>query len=86
MRFTYDDEVDALYVYLREGRATSSSLEVDAGRVLDLDDRGAPVGVEILGASRGVRLTDLIEPWCLQDLRVNLQILERTQFRPSEHA
>lgn len=86
MRFTYDDEADAVYVYVREGVDVASSDVLEDGRTVDLDDRGRLIGVEILDAShRGVLLTDLAERFHLEDLRGNLGNLE-ARFRPVERA
>ena len=86
MRFTYDDEVDALYIYVREDGVVESSLEIDAGRVVDLDEHSRAIGIEILDASLGIRLTDLIDRFQLGHLRANLGVLESTPFHPMEHA
>jgi uncharacterized protein YuzE len=88
MRYTYDDEADALYVHLREENHASvaRSVVVDEGRVMDLDRQGDPVGIEILGASGGVHLSDLVDRFRLQDWTVHLRQLEATQFRPAVSA
>ena len=51
MRYTYDVEADAIYIYLREGVKVARSQIVDKDRVVDFGPDGRPVGVEILGAS-----------------------------------
>ncbi len=86
MRFTYDDRADALYIYVREETAVSSSIEIDPGRVVDLDETERAVGIEVLGASRGVRLVDLIERFHLEEHEPSLRALEGTPFRPNEFA
>jgi len=53
MKSRYDAEADALYVQLAEARVVGSE-EVRPGIVLDLDDAGRVVGIEILDASRHV--------------------------------
>jgi len=53
MRLSIDAEAQALYLKLREGKV-SSSKEVWDGVVLDLDETGELLGVEILGLSRRV--------------------------------
>ena len=86
MRFTYDDEADAVYVYVLEGSRVASSEVLDDGRVVDLDEGGRLIGVEIVEASqRGVRLADLIERFQLESVRSKLRNLE-DRFRPVEHA
>lgn len=86
MRFTYDDEADAVYVYVLEGSTVASSEVLDDRRVIDLDEGGRLIGVEVLEASqRGVRLADLIERFQLESVRAKLRNLE-DRFRPVEHA
>jgi uncharacterized protein YuzE len=85
MRFTYDDEVDALYVSFREDVPVARSDVLEDGRVVDFDDSGRPIGVEILGTSTGVQLEDLAGRFGLVELRPNLQRLEE-RFRPLERA
>ena len=53
MKSRYDAEADALYGQLAEARVVGSE-EVRPGIVLDLDDAGRVVGIEILDASRHV--------------------------------
>ena len=53
MKSRYDAEADALYVQLAEARVVGSE-EVRPGIVLDLDDAGRVVGIEILAAFRHV--------------------------------
>ena len=51
MRFDYDPEVDALYLRLSESKVLESE-EVQPGIVLDFDEKGNVVGVEVLNASK----------------------------------
>jgi uncharacterized protein YuzE len=51
MRVRVDKEADAIYVNLTD-RAIKDSAEVADGIVVDYDDRGRIVGVEILDASK----------------------------------
>ncbi len=50
MIITYDREVDALYIELRQVKA-KDSVDIEEGVTVDLDDDGHIVGVEILDAS-----------------------------------
>jgi uncharacterized protein YuzE len=43
----YDRTADALYIRLRNGDV-ARSVEVDDARIVDVDDNGEPIGVEIL--------------------------------------
>jgi uncharacterized protein YuzE len=51
MRFDYDPEVDALYLRLAESKVLESE-EVQPGIILDFDESGNVVGVEVLNASK----------------------------------
>jgi uncharacterized protein YuzE len=51
MRVRVDREADAVYVHLTD-RAIRDSAEVADGIVLDYDDEGRIVGVEVLDASK----------------------------------
>lgn len=51
MNIEYDPEVDALYVRLSQRKIVESE-QVQPGIVLDFDEDGKVVGVEVLHASR----------------------------------
>jgi uncharacterized protein YuzE len=60
MRYEYDSEADALYIYLPpEGRAYSYGRDLDPERRIDYATDGAPIGIELLCVSHGVKLDDL---------------------------
>jgi uncharacterized protein YuzE len=84
MKITYDDEADALYIYLREGVPVWRSVVVDEDRVVDVDGLGEAVGIEVLGASHGVRLTDLIERFRLHAYLGHFRRIEQSKFQSRE--
>ena len=51
VKVTYDTQTDTLHMRLRDGKV-SQSQEVAEGVVLDLDEQGAIVGIELLDASK----------------------------------
>ncbi len=72
MRVTYDPQVDAGYIYLREidsGGAKHTvplddlecSVDAVASLILDFDDEGRLIGIEALGAS------EVLPPEILRD-------------------
>jgi uncharacterized protein YuzE len=60
MNIEYDPDVDALYVRLT-ARKVIESEQVQPGIVLDFDETGAVVGVEVLNASRRSKADEPIE-------------------------
>lgn len=54
----YDEQADAVYVYLSDREVTQTKA-LDDYRNIDLDDVGAVVGVEFLGVSGGIELTNV---------------------------
>jgi len=77
MRYIYDDEADALYVYLREDGEVARSVVVDEGRTIDFGPDGEPVGIEVLGASAGIHVSDLSRRFDLQEYVTSLLRVER---------
>lgn len=49
MRISYDAEVDALYIQLREG-SPATSVDLEEGVTADLDADGHVLGLEVLDA------------------------------------
>lgn len=50
LKVTHDTRTDTLHVRLKEGKVSQS--EIASGLVLDYDDRGAIVGIELQEASK----------------------------------
>ena len=57
MRLKVDHQADALYLSLREGPATESQ-EVSPGIIVDYDDNGQAVGIEMLHLSKRAQGAD----------------------------
>lgn len=53
VQLEHDTGADAVYVRLSDHRVTRTE-DIGAGRLVDYDAPGQPVGVEFLGVSRGV--------------------------------
>ncbi len=64
MRFEYDKDVDAAYIYLEdsvaEGQA-EKTIELNGNIILDFDKNGKLLGVEILSASKVLNKKSLLE-------------------------
>lgn len=64
MKFEYDKEVDAAYIYLeypiKDGEA-KRTIELNENIILDFDEKGRLLGVEILDASKVLKKEALIE-------------------------
>ena len=58
MKLHYYPETDSLYIELNDRPGTDAQ-EVADGVVLDVDDDGNPVGIDIDGASRRIDLRTL---------------------------
>ena len=58
MKIEYSKTADALYVYFREIEIARSE-DVQDGVVVDFDDEGQIVGIEILDVSSRLSLADL---------------------------
>jgi uncharacterized protein YuzE len=50
VRISYDPDVDALYIQLREGTPVDS-VDIAGGVTADLDEQGRIIGFEVLDAS-----------------------------------
>jgi uncharacterized protein YuzE len=61
MKVSYDQRTDTLSVVLKEGVQVSESDEDKPGVILDYDEQGDLVSLEILDASRRVTETRKIE-------------------------
>ena len=51
MQIQYDPDVDVLVIQLREGKPDESD-EVAPGMIVDFDEEGRPLAIEILNAER----------------------------------
>lgn len=72
MRFSYHPETDSLYIHLTE-RPGADVVEVSDNMVVDVDEHGVPVGIDIdANASKIVDLSHLE----VEGLRLNLGLEE----------
>jgi len=55
MKLEYDKEVDAAYIYIDEevkNKKAKKTIELDDNIIIDFDNKGKLIGVEILDASK----------------------------------
>lgn len=59
MRLNYDQEADALMISLRDGIVARSE-EIDNGTILDLNERGELLGIEVIRPARRWPLAEIL--------------------------
>jgi len=59
MRMRYSQEADAIYIRLKENKIVNSG-EISDGVIVDYDENGDVVGIEILWVSEKVDIDQLI--------------------------
>lgn len=59
MRMRYSQEADAIYIRLKENKIVNSD-EISDGVIVDYDENGDVVGIEILWVSEKVDIDQLI--------------------------
>lgn len=69
MRLKYSRTGDALYIYLSEGRPAGGH-EIDNGTLVDVDEQGEIVGIEVINPAREWPLDEIAErfPMAMDDL------------------
>jgi uncharacterized protein YuzE len=87
MNVTYSETADALYIRLKPGVAPTHGEEIDPGTIVDLDDNGEVVGIEVLSPARDWPLEEIAERFPLSMLdHLLLQTYHgRTESSPFAH-
>lgn len=52
MKIEYDKVADALYLYLQKNKKVARSREIEDGLIIDLDNKGKVIGLELLDVSK----------------------------------
>ncbi len=60
MKVKYDKEVDILYIQFSDNKITESD-EEKSGIILDYDNEGSIVGIEVLNASKKMKNINKVE-------------------------
>ena len=61
MRIHFDEKSDAVYIRLDKSKKIIESQEVEKGVVLDFDEQGKVIGIEILGVKKRIPIDQLKE-------------------------
>ncbi|MEK6764656.1 MAG: DUF2283 domain-containing protein [Planctomycetota bacterium] len=59
MKIEYSKKADAIYVYFKESFVAKSK-EVEEGVVVDFDNKGGLIGIEVLDVSQRFSLSDIV--------------------------
>ncbi len=59
MKIEYSKEADAIYVYFKE-EYVAKSKEIEDGVVIDFDEKGQFIGIEVLDVSQRYSLSDIV--------------------------
>ncbi len=59
MKIEYSKEADAIYVYFKE-EYVAKSKEIEDGVVIDFDEKGQLIGIEVLDVSQRFKLSDIV--------------------------
>jgi len=64
MNFVYSTTADALYIELESPRRVARTVEVSPSCLVDLNESGQPIGIELLNPSTAyAAITDVIRRW-----------------------
>jgi uncharacterized protein YuzE len=83
MQIDYDPKVDALDITLRPGTSATKTVSVDERRNVDLDAHGDVIAIEVLWASEGFALDDIVERFHLEEKRDDLYRVSQRKFSPT---
>lgn len=59
MKIEYSKEADAMYVYFKEDFVAKSK-EIEDGVIVDFDEKGQLIGIEVLDVSQRYSLADIV--------------------------
>ena len=86
MKSRYDPGADALYIYVVDSSIVGKiahTIEVnDVYLAVDVNADGRPLGIEVLFASKGFDLEPVIERFGLEELREELEEIQRRELKP----
>lgn len=84
--YEYDPSADALVIKLRPASEIARTVEVDDSRLVDVDANEEVVEIEVLWASTGVEVADLIDRFDLWEFKPFLEEVAAQRFQPRSFA
>lgn len=85
MRYSYDAEADALTIYVLPGQHSARTIEIDESRFVDLNESGQVIAVEVLWASHGFDLLDIVDRYeDLWPFAIDFKEIQATPFRSAQ--
>jgi uncharacterized protein YuzE len=63
VRITYSEDADALYVELIDDPIVVRTVDVDPGTLVDLNEHGDPVGIEVIHPDRDWPVEAILDRW-----------------------
>ncbi len=73
MNFIYSTEADALYIELESKGSVARTVEVSPSCLVDLDEAGQPLGIELISPSRSyLALAKVVSIWPLDRQKAQL--------------
>jgi uncharacterized protein YuzE len=84
MILKYSQTANALYIYLKPDVRPTRGEEIDPGTIVDLDETGAIVGIEVLNPARNWPLEEIADRFPLE-MNEHLQLMtlwDRNMSRP----
>jgi len=76
MRFDYDESADALYIAVSDDEShVARTVQIDTGTLVDVDEKGSVVGIEVLRPARDWPMQEIIDTYTLP-----LDVVKRLRF------
>jgi uncharacterized protein YuzE len=67
IRYRYDTDADALDIRLREDAVVARTEQIDSGTLIDLDQDGEVIAIEVLRPARRWPLDEILERFSLDE-------------------
>ncbi len=67
IRYRYDQNADALDIRLREGATVARTEQIDSGTLIDLDQDGDVIAIEVVRPARRWPLSEILERFTVDE-------------------